>query len=950
MSGVEAPSLNLLQAEGPAELLHRIDELRNLGFQHRICLPQIAICGNRGCGKTSVFQSITGIQLPVSSHGHTRFATEVIFRRSPEVYTHTSIRPALDANPEHRRKLAAFSSSDNWLEDIPNIFMEAENYMNLTTDAQYSQDVLQLEVSGPSLPDLTVIDLPGLLPDFEGNQQEEDVIKARELTEFYINNPRSIVLVVVSADTPLAQQSVLRLAEPCASRSMGIVTKLDTLSPDSVSLTDFYARVKCQDARLHLGWHALKNIDTRYKDSLGLDRDDTESLFFSSSAPWKALSPNAIGIDSLRDRLNKVLLGQVELQLSMLASEIQKDLEVHRKSLQKLGPEMPTMAERRLYMTNIGETVQRLAREATLGQYHDPYFRSNSNRSIKRLRSVVRRWAEDFATDLRQRGHSHHIYDGVIGGVASSAGFPDDPQPIPRSEYIGSVLELLKSGNIRGMSGSANVQIVGELFIRYSSKWEKITKAHISEIWKKVKQFLDGLLHHIAGFGIGEAVMREIINREMEEKLRKTNAKVDELLLPYKKLIPVTLNQQLSLRIRHIRRRNSEQSNSASSDVDIALCNEILDCMQAYYSVALGVFLDNVAGLAVENCLLDGIENLLSPTRILQMSDNELERLAADSKELRSARAAVARKVRVFEVAAAACTRCQMAALESSSQNYDTLPEDHVTRSNTSASNSSSLAESYSLSESYGLAHSDSMKHKRTASAFSSRAFPVPARALDSPFSPSWKPSFSAGSSQSSPRRSSSVESDELSASRSPLTSRKPTNDPNTYSIQISPTKAPAPELPYPSVPGATRMYSHGRALSVDKLMPINRELLSPIGLAPEGGRHNRTLSAERMMPPLPETMAFSCRHSRALSAGKATGLPDPPPKNPARTLSLSMLTGLKSSGLHASRKRISKIKPTVDEKPLLISSPFNFHHHGSVPTSTDTLPNSGTSLTKIEK
>ncbi|EEP79058.1 predicted protein [Uncinocarpus reesii 1704] len=945
MANVEHMPLNLLQAEGPAELLSRIDELRNLGFRHRICLPQLVVCGHQGCGKTSVFQAITGISFPVGHGARTRFAIEVIFRRSPEVSTRVKIRPGVNASPDHQHRLQTFSTPHNWLEDVSQLITDAEQFLGLSKERQYSQDVLQLEVSGPSLPDLTVIDLPGLLQDPNGTETAEDVALVRELTEAYTNNPRSIVLAVLSANMPLAQHSVIRLTAPCKSRTMGIITKPDVLDPDSSTLATFHARVKYQDIPLRLGWHVLKNVDTNHKDAFGLNRDETESLFFSSSIPWRTLSPNSIGIDSLRDRLNKVLLAQVELQLSMLSTEIQQELEIQRESLHQLGPDMLTAAERRLHITTIGEKVQKFTRDAVLGEYTDPYFRHHSNESVRRLRSVLRKWAEDFAVDMRQRGHSHYIYEDTSLNVIPAQGFADDPQPISKSEYISGILQLLKSNNVHGISGLANSQVICELFVRHSLKWDKITKAHVSEIWKKVKRFLDGVLHHVAGSSTSNAIMREIINCKMEERLRKTNSKVDELLVPYRRMMLSTLNEQLIFKLRHIRRESSQKidPHGASDDMNLSICNGILDCMQSYYSMALGVFLDNVAGLAVESCLIEGIENIMSPTRISQMTDGEIERLAADSNEVRNARARIARKVKVFEVTAAACMRCQMAALESSAQNYNTLSDESAPNSPTFGSDFSSQKDSSSFSDVEGLekstlSYSPSKSVGRRRSNSSSRllVFPSPGRIQGEPSHiGSNNPASSAGSNTSSPTWPSSFDSKQ-SALRSSYIGSRPVAQSGTVRTHTAPARIPSPELVYPGNSGATRFYTHGRALSADKIDPMSRDLLTPLGFSYESTRHARTLSAERIMPPLPEATVFNSRHARSLSADKFNNLPAPPPRSPARTLSLSILTKSKITGHQPLRRRLSKLKPgaTTEEKVPSISLPFNFQHHGAVPAS----------------
>ncbi|KAK2814121.1 hypothetical protein FQN50_000525 [Emmonsiellopsis sp. PD_5] len=667
-------SLHLLQSKGQAELLDSIDELRGLGFRRQVALPQLVVCGDQNSGKSSVFEAITGVALPTNNGFCTRFATEVVLRRSNEISASVKIRPGPDASPDHRHKLGIFARSHNWLRDIPKLFSEARLIMGLILDGKYSLDILQLEVSGPSLPDLTVVDLPGLINTPGKYQTMEDVAVVQNLTEAYMRNPRSILLAVVSAENTISQQIVLHMTTSCSSRTMAIVTKPDTLEPGSSSEESFYARAKNQDTPLKLGWHVLMNNDSTERRNRHFQRDDMENLFFSTTMPWKTLSPNCVGIESLRSRLSKILLGQIEPQLSDLSSELQQDLEMNRILLAKLGPDRKSDTAQRLYLTTIAERFQALARSAAAGEYHDSYFRYHPQTSVRRLRSIIRNWAEDFAADMEERGHSYHIYDDNENGPRSPPiqQALDDPPPVARSAFISGLAELLRQSKGRELKGLVNSQVVCELFIRYSLKWTPMARAHVFEIWKKTKSFLDDLLHHIAGATVGETILREMLDNEMAEKLEKLNDKIDELAAPYKRVIPSTLNRKLTAKIHRLRTRSASQANDDSYDdgVDLAICSEILDCMEAYYSVALPVFIDNISGLAVEGCLVDNIENLISPSKVAQLSSEEIERLAADSEDTKIARKQLGDKVKVLELAVSACRRCEMIGLQSSALNY----------------------------------------------------------------------------------------------------------------------------------------------------------------------------------------------------------------------------------------------------------------------------------------
>lgn len=692
MDGFDLQSLpvNLLQSKAQDDLLACVSELRNIGFNHRVLLPQLVLCGEQNCGKSSVFEAITGIALPINDGICTRFATEVTFRKSSCASAHVKMRPGPNSSPDHRRKLCAFSRPHAWLRDIATLFSEARLIMGLTQDDGYSQDVLQLEVSGPSLPDLTVIDLPGLLLGPGPDQTQDDVIALRQLTEYYMNNPRNIVLAIVSAEVPLSQQLVLQMISSSAPRTMGIVTKPEILDPDSGVENSFYACLKDQDSSLKLGWHLLKCTDTNEKIPSGLAIEDIESMFTSSVAPWKDLPPDVAGRSALRNRLSKSILGQAELQLTTLASGIQKDLEACRATLEQLGPYRTNGAERRSLLTRIGERFTTLTKEGTCGEYHDFYFRYHLNYPKRRLRSILQIWAENFASDMEARGHSYHILSDFTIETSQSARSPlspEDPRPITRSEFVKQLSDLLKQNKSHEISGRMNAQVVGELFTQYAIKWSSMAKAHVFEVWKKVKLFLDDVLHYVAGGSVGGVIVREILNHDMEERLQKLNQKIEELSRPYKRTIPATVNRQLNTRIKELRRKSGEQRVEddpvIADNNDFSLCSELLDCMLAYYSVALGVFIDNIANLAVEDSLINGLEDLLSPTRITQMSDEEIERLTAGSEDIELSRNHVTRRIRLLELASAACTKCEMNALESAVENYRATSTDRSTRHST---------------------------------------------------------------------------------------------------------------------------------------------------------------------------------------------------------------------------------------------------------------------------
>ncbi len=69
--------------------------------------------GDQSSGKSSLLEGLTGLPFPVASELCTRFATQIVFRRSPttEESITVSIIPTANADDEARKKLGAFTRS-----------------------------------------------------------------------------------------------------------------------------------------------------------------------------------------------------------------------------------------------------------------------------------------------------------------------------------------------------------------------------------------------------------------------------------------------------------------------------------------------------------------------------------------------------------------------------------------------------------------------------------------------------------------------------------------------------------------------------------------------------------------------------------------------------------------------------------------------------------------------
>ena len=232
---LEEFSLHLLQSQDQIQLLNDIDNLRSDGVQHHdISLPQLVVCGDKSSGKSSVLEAISKVKFPVDSGTCTRFAMELALRRSPDKKASAKITPGRDASPEHKERIAAFKPSETCLSGVPRLIEEAKATIGVGGGDAVCDDVLRLEINGPDLPHLTLVDLPGhrRLSGFKRHQEDRESCKIihEEREEHY--------LAIMSAGNDRQLQKVLRLAreyDPQGDRTVGIITKPDTLDKERES-------------------------------------------------------------------------------------------------------------------------------------------------------------------------------------------------------------------------------------------------------------------------------------------------------------------------------------------------------------------------------------------------------------------------------------------------------------------------------------------------------------------------------------------------------------------------------------------------------------------------------------------------------------------------------------------------------------------------------------------
>ncbi|KAI1347300.1 P-loop containing nucleoside triphosphate hydrolase protein [Xylaria sp. FL0043] len=680
--------LNGLCSEDQLELLDAVDQLRLQGIDHYISLPQIIVCGDQSSGKSSVLEAISGVPFPVKSNLCTRFPTELILRRSPSTDVTVSIIPHTSLTGEKKKTLSAFHEKLDGFEGVPELIESAKVAMGISMQGKgFSKDLLRIEISGPHYPHLTIVDLPGLIHSETRQQSASDVELVKDVVQTYMKQPRSIILAVISAKNDFANQIVLKLAQtidPSGKRTMGVITKPDTLVEGSGSEAMFVSLAQNKEIEFSLGWHVLRNLDSEKIEGSSLlhRRNEEEAVFFSKGV-WSRLSSSRVGVKELRARLSYVLLQQVATELPSLIMEIDDKLEDCTDLLNELGEPRTTVHEQRLFLARISQNFEHLIRDVKNGTYTDPFFKeADTKRGYEqRLRAIIQNLNGQFAIEMLQNGHARRIISPEE--EASS-------RTVTRDKFIEETRELMRRTRGCELPGRFNSSIVTDLFLKQSKPWKDIVLNHVEDCWDATKRCLKLAIDHFADGPTGTNVFRKVIVPALDNLKKDIMLKARELIASQVVCHPVTYNEQYLEQIHRIndqRRREhytqivrttlgnfSEDSYRAiykanvdslieklslrrEPDAEQRAASEAADCMEAYYNVALKRIIDDVAIEVIERKLMAVLSEIFSPVVVLEMPDDLVSAIAGESQDTRDERTKLANQVKILNKGSETCKR-----------------------------------------------------------------------------------------------------------------------------------------------------------------------------------------------------------------------------------------------------------------------------------------------------
>uniref|UniRef100_A0A8C4L3S5 Interferon-induced GTP-binding protein Mx1 n=1 Tax=Equus asinus TaxID=9793 RepID=A0A8C4L3S5_EQUAS len=371
-----------------------IDSLRALGVEQDLALPAIAVIGDQSSGKSSVLEALSGVALPRGSG---------IVTRCPLVL-----------------KLKRLVKEDEWKGKVSyrDIEVEISNALDVEEQVRKAQNVLAgegvgisqelvtLEVSSPHVPNLTLIDLPGITRVAVGNQPADIGRQIKTLIRKYIQRQETINLVVVPSNVDITTTEALSMAQevdPEGDRTIGILTKPDLVDKGTEEqVVDVVRNLICH---LKKGYMIVKcqgqqDIQDRLSLAEALRK---EKAFFEENPYFRGLlEEGRASVPCLAERLTTELITHISKSLPLLENQIKESYQNLSDELQKYGTDIPEDETEKTFF--LIEKITTFNQNITSFVQGEELVGPNDTRLFNKIRQEFQKWSVVIEINFQKGG------------------------------------------------------------------------------------------------------------------------------------------------------------------------------------------------------------------------------------------------------------------------------------------------------------------------------------------------------------------------------------------------------------------------------------------------------------------------------------------------------------------------------------------------------------------
>ncbi|XP_030479982.1 dynamin-related protein 4C-like [Cannabis sativa] len=407
-------------------LLDAVDKLRNLMVMDEgIELPTIVVVGDQSSGKSSVLESLAGISLPRGQGICTR--VPLIMR----LQHHSNPEPELFL--EFNGKVV--TTDENNISEAINIATDEI----AGSGKGISNAPLTLVVKKKGVPDLTMVDLPGITRVPVHGQPENIYDQIRDIIMEYIQPEASIILNVLSATVDFPTCESIRMSQSVdktGERTLAVVTKADK-APEGL-----LEKVTADDVNIGLGYVCVRN---RIGDESYEEARKEEARLFAGHPLLSKIDKSIVGVPVLAQKLVHIQASSIARNLPEIVKKINDKVNFNLAELHKLPKHMSSVAEAMTAFMRIIGFVKESLRKILLRGEFDEYPNNKRMHCTARLVEMLNQYNDE----LHKCTESDHMRDFLMDEIRNLEEAKEISLPnfLPR----GSFLTILQ-GKVNGIS------------------------------------------------------------------------------------------------------------------------------------------------------------------------------------------------------------------------------------------------------------------------------------------------------------------------------------------------------------------------------------------------------------------------------------------------------------------------------------------------------------------
>jgi GTPase SAR1 family protein len=283
-------------------------------------IPAIMVIGNQSAGKSSLLESISGVTLPHDAKTCTRSLIRITLEEEgPQAFF------------VEGKKVMARDDLPKAIEDATKALLEGKPFTDKHVNVRVTGAPYRLEL----------IDTPGIIHNSDGD--DSNVKLVQDLIQGQIKNSRVIILVVCKANDDVETAVAIQYAkdvDPDRARTIRTFTFCDVRESD---LRDKELKARMQQSSAKCDREARS-----HEDHFVISRDDSGKLLCSEDEITKfqdrfdfrdkpAGELSAVGMQSLRKRLDPILRDLVEQSLPVLLQELKGEEQRYLQELRVVG-------------------------------------------------------------------------------------------------------------------------------------------------------------------------------------------------------------------------------------------------------------------------------------------------------------------------------------------------------------------------------------------------------------------------------------------------------------------------------------------------------------------------------------------------------------------------------------------------------------------------------------